>query len=70
MATYKEIKNHVKRIEGVSVETCHIADVLRDHGLTTRTAPNRIDPLNPVKPCPNGKRKAIEDTLRHFGMIP
>lgn len=70
MATYAEIQRHTKRVYGVSVETCHIADVLREHGLTTRTAPNRIDPLSPVKPCPNGKRQAIEDALRHFGMIP
>lgn len=70
MATYKEIQRHLKRVYGVSAETCHIADVLREHGLTTRIAPDRIDPLNPVKPCSVGKRKPIEEALRHFGMIP
>ena len=70
MATYKEIQRYVRLIYDVHVETCHISHVLSDHGMTTRVAPNRIDPVFRVKPCPDGKRKAIEHALRHFGMIP
>lgn len=70
MATYAEIRRYVKQINGVNVETCHIAHVLSEHGLAIRAAPNRINPNKRVKPCPNGKHKAIEDALRHFGMIP
>lgn len=69
MATYKEIQAFINKQNGFTVETCHIAHVLDDHGLIKRRAPNRIDPLKRVKPCPYGKHKAIEEALRHFGMI-
>jgi hypothetical protein len=69
MATYKEIQAYVKEQHGFTVETCHIAHVLDDHVLLSKRAPNRIDPLKRKKPCPNGKRKAIQDAIKHFGMI-
>lgn len=69
MATYKEIQAFVTAHHGFTVETCHIAHVLDDHGLITKRAPNRIDPSKRKKPCPHGKRPAIDDALRHFGMI-
>lgn len=69
MATYKEIQAYVKEQNGYTVETCHIAHVLDDHSLVTKGAPNRTDPSRRKKPCPNGKRKAIDDALKQFGML-
>ena len=69
MATYKQIQGYVNEQNGSDVETCHIAHVLADHGLTNRRAPNRIDPLTRVKPCPPKKRRAIEEALKHFRMV-
>ena len=69
MATYRQIQLHIKDLHGYSAQTCWIADVMAEHGLTKRIAPNRIDPTRREKPCPLGKRKDVEDALRHFNMI-
>jgi hypothetical protein len=69
MATYKVIRAYISQHNGFNVETCHIAEVKADHGLTGRLAPNRIDPFARVKPCPLKNRKAIESALKHFGLI-
>ncbi len=69
MATYKEIQNHVRKKCGFVPKTCWIAHVMSDHGLITRSAPNRIDGDARANPCPSAKRASITDTLRHFGMI-
>jgi hypothetical protein len=69
MATYKEIQAYVNGQNGFTVETCHIAHVLDDHGQISKRAPSRINPLKRKKPCPDGKRNAIEAALKHFGMI-
>jgi hypothetical protein len=69
MATYKDIQAYIRKINGFTVKTCWIADVRAGYGLTTRVAPNRIDPSKPVYPCPPEKRSPIEGALRHFGMI-
>ena len=69
MATYKQIQEHVRRQTGRAVKTCWIAHVMADEGLTRRTAPNRISPTERQHPCPDGKRPAIRDALRHFGML-
>lgn len=69
MATYREIRDHVRQRDHFVPETCWIAHVMADHGLTTRVAGNRIDPLSRAKPCPPNKRPAILAALRHFGMV-
>lgn len=69
MASYSEIVTWIRRHHGFSAQTCWIADIKAAHGLTTRQASNRIDPMRKVKPCPPNKRQAIEDALRHFRMI-
>jgi hypothetical protein len=56
MATYKQIWQYIRQTEGFAVETCWIADVKSAHGLTTRTATNRLDPC-------------AESALRHFRML-
>jgi hypothetical protein len=68
MATYKQIQAYVKNHFGWTPETCWIADVLASHGLTRRKAWNRKGNER-VRPCPNNKRGAIEEALRHFEMI-
>ena len=69
MATYKEIQDRVRSMEGYVPKTCWIAHVMSDHGLTTRMASNRISPTTRAAPCPEVKRPAIEGALRHFKMI-
>jgi hypothetical protein len=69
MATYSAIRDFVRKKHGFQPVTGWVAHVKFDHGLTTRQAPNRIDPNNRTNPCPDNKRSAIEDALRHFGMI-
>jgi hypothetical protein len=69
MATYSDITQWIKRRHGYTAQTCWIADVKSAHGLTRGSAPNRINSTAKAKPCPASKRAAIEDALRHFGMI-
>lgn len=69
MATYKEIKEYIKKEYGVNVQTCWIADMKEQHGLPKRIAPNRIDKNKKVKPCPEQKRILITEAFKHFKMI-
>jgi len=69
MATYKQIQDWIRNTYGFTAQTCHIADVKRKCGLPVRLAHNRIDPNNPVKPCPPEKVEPIRKALRHFNMI-
>jgi hypothetical protein len=69
MAAYSEIAKYVYKTHGISIKTRHIADVKRTFGLTSRVAPNRHDQNSVKHPCPNEKRKPIEDALKHFHMI-
>ena len=69
MATYSEITAWIKKRHGFTAQTCWIADVKAAHGLTRGPSPNRINTNTKVKPCPAGKRRAIEEALRHFQMI-
>jgi hypothetical protein len=64
MRKYEAVQAEVKRTAGFTPETCWIAHVLSDHGLTTRKAPHRIDPTKRVKPCPPDRRPAIIAALR------
>lgn len=70
MATYRgDIQPWVRATYGFTPKTCWIADVKSAHGLTTRIAQNRADQNGRVEPCPPERRAAIEEALRHFGMI-
>jgi hypothetical protein len=69
MATYREIVEWVRTHHGFTAKTYWIADVKASHGLTRGQAPNRIDPLGKVHPCPKAKRPAIVAALAHFRMI-
>ena len=69
MATYKQIQEHVKARYGYTVKTCWIAHVKELNGLETRTAPNRLSAHSRTNPCPDSKRPAIEDAMRHYAMI-
>jgi hypothetical protein len=68
MATYKQVQAYVKSKSGWTPETCWIADVKASLGIAMRKAWNRRGE-DRVKPCPSEKRYAIEEALRHFGMI-
>jgi hypothetical protein len=69
MATYRQIQGYVQERDGFVSQSCWIAHVMADYGLTKRIAPNRISQSNRAKPCPADKRAAIEYALRHFKMI-
>lgn len=67
MATYKQIQTWVKQNYGFVPETCWIADVKSQSGLSMRRAPYRKS-AERVKPCPLEKIEIILTALRHFGM--
>ena len=69
MATYKDIRNYVRKKYGYSVKTCWIAHVKEMCGLNPRIAPNRYSTEGRENPCPNGKIDSIKDAFSHFGMI-
>ena len=69
MATYPQIDAEVRRRFGYAPKSCWIAHVKDHHGLTTRIAPNRKDPIKRENPCPPEKWADIEAVIRSFGMI-
>lgn len=68
MGRYERITRYIRTNRGYVAQTCWIAHVLDDLGLTTRTAPNRLDPTKRVKPCPPSKRADIEEAIRALGI--
>jgi len=69
MATYREIQEWVRQHHGFVPETCWIAHVKADRGLTKAVAPNRLAAQGRARPCPPAKRAAIESALRRFGLL-
>ncbi len=61
MSTYVEIRKFVQRHHGFVPKNGWIAHVKARRGLPTRK--------RRVEPCPAEKREAIEEALRHFGLI-
>lgn len=52
------------------MHTKYIAEVKRKHGLPMHEAPNKVDvPKREYPEYPEEKIRAIEDTLRCFGLI-
>lgn len=69
MATYVEIQKFVQRHHGFVPKPGWIAHVKALRGLRARRPANRAGRGRRVEPCPPEKREAIEEALRHFGMI-
>lgn len=64
MPSYREIKDFVWKKYGVRIwKSCHIADVLAQHGLTSRKAHNRQNANSVRYPCPPALQPKIEDAL-------
>ena len=69
-ATYQEIKDYVLEHSGLKVSSLYIAQAKQKHGIIERecyNVPKSED--GRVPQCPEEKVAAIEDALRHFGMI-
>ena len=69
METYIEIQKFVQRHHGFVPKSAWIAHVKALRGLPTRRVANRAGQRRRVEPCPPEKREAIEEALRHFGLI-
>lgn len=69
MPTYSQIQNFVQRRHGFVPKIGWIAHVKALRGLPTRRSANRAGQARRVEPCPAEKREAIEEALRHFGLI-
>ena len=69
-ATYQEIKDYVLEHSGLKVSSLYIAQVKQKHGIIERECYNAPKTEGGRVPqCPEEKVEAIEDALRHFGMI-
>lgn len=69
-ATYQEIKDYVLAHRGLKVSSLYIAQVKQKHGIIERECYNAPKAEGGRVPqCPEEKVEAIEDALRHFGMI-
>ena len=69
-ATYQEIKDYVLEHSGLRVSSLYIAQVKAKHGIIERECYNAPKTEGGKVPqCPEEKVMAIEEALRHFGMI-
>lgn len=69
MATYREIREYVKKKHGYVAQDCWIAHIKEVCGLPLRPASNRKGPSR-SELCPESKRADIVEAFRHFGMVP
>jgi hypothetical protein len=69
MATDVEIQKFVQRRHGFIPKTGWIAHVKEVHNIPTLREAKRARRDRAVEPCPPEKREAIEEALRHFGLI-
>lgn len=69
MATDVEIQKFVQQRHGFIPKTEWIAHVKAVHNIPTLREAKRARQDRAVEPCPPEKREAIEEALRHFGMI-
>jgi hypothetical protein len=58
-----------QRHHGFIPKTEWITHVKEVHGIATLRGANRVRRDRDVEPCPPEKREAIEEALRHFGVI-
>ena len=63
MPGYRLERAYVRNKYGLNVETCHVAHVKEQLGLTRQKAANRIDPNSHVKPCPTHLRRLVEEAV-------
>ena len=69
-ATYEEIKAYVLNQTGLQVSSLNIAQVKHECGIIERENYNKPKMEDAKQPqCPEEKKKAIEEALKHFGMI-
>ena len=70
-ATYEEIKKYVaEHNDGMRVSNLYIAQVKKKCGIIERENYNKPKSENAKQPqCPEDKKKAIRDALKHFGMM-
>lgn len=68
IAVYGRIQTYCRLEHGFTPQTCWIADILAQEGLTRRQAPNRKDPTRPKKPCPPGRRAEILEAIQVLGL--
>lgn len=69
-ATYEEIKAYVLEQTGLQVSNLYIAQVKRECGIIERESYNKPKSEDSRQPqCPEEKRKAIMEALKHFGMV-
>jgi hypothetical protein len=64
-----EIQAFVQRRHGFIPKIGWIAHVKEVHGIPTLRGADRARRDRDVEPCPPEKREAIEEALRHFGMM-
>ena len=69
MATYAQIQKFVQRRHGFIPKMGWILHVKEVHGISTLRGASRARRGRDVEPCPPEKREAIEEALRHFGLI-
>lgn len=69
MATDVEIQKFVQRRHGFIPKTGWIAHVKGVHSIPTLREAKRARRDRAIEPCPPEKREAIEEALRHFGMM-
>ncbi|KXV06434.1 hypothetical protein CR51_11925 [Caballeronia megalochromosomata] len=63
----RRIREFAKRQHGIAAQNCWIAQVKAENGLSMRSS--RRTSEERVKPCPDRYRPAIEEAMRHFGMM-
>jgi hypothetical protein len=67
-STYRDIRAYVYARYGFSPRTGWIAHVKELNGLTLRPTHNRHGAMR-IDHCPPERRAAIEEVLRHFGIL-
>ena len=69
-ATYQDIKDYVLENSGLKVSSLYIAQVKQKCGIIERDNYNKPKSEDAKQPqCPPDKEKAINEALKHFGMI-
>ena len=69
-ATYQEIKDYVLKEYGFKVSSLYISQVKRKCGIEVGEHYNISQKENQKVPqCPKEKEDAIQEVLRHFGMV-
>lgn len=69
MARDAEIQKFVQHRHGFVPKMGWIVHVKEVHGIPTLRGASRARRARRVEPCPPDKREAIEEALRHFGLI-